>query len=301
MKQQAAEASTTEAAAPFETALGASGALEGGAEARAGQPSGADLAAGLPKPAGWGALCAAAVQAKSAAGAILILPIGSTEQHGPHLPTGVDYLLVSEVAQRTAAELEAAGTPALVAPVMPFGLADHHMSFGGTFTLEESAFRAVLASLVRSGVRQGFRKIVLLNGHGGNVHAVISAAAELSDELGVSVVASTYWLAAPGFAQILEDQSSVQHACEAETSMMLVVAPELVDREKFADAIPKSGPFVMNEPAGLVRRRPFSFYTSTGVMGDPRRASVQKGEALLSEAARSLAKTLGDPVFWQSE
>jgi creatinine amidohydrolase len=250
---------------------------------------------------GWGESAAAAVQAKAAAGAILILPIGSTEQHGPHLPTGVDYLLVSEVARRTAAALEAAGVPALVAPVMPFGLADHHMSFGGTFTLDEAAFRAVLGGLVRSGQRQGFSKIVLLNGHGGNIHAVISAAAELSDALDLSVVACTYWQAAPGFAQILEDQASVQHACEAETSMMLALAPDLVETSQFAAAIPPAGPFVLSEPAGIVRRRPFHFYTQTGVMGDPRRASAQKGAALFDEAARSLAATLGDPQFWQRE
>lgn len=248
---------------------------------------------------GWGELSAAEVRAKAEAGAILFLPIGSTEQHGPHLPTGVDYLLAGEVARRTASRLEAAGVPALVAPVLPFGLADHHMSFGGTFTLEESAFRAVLASLVRSGVRQGFSRIVLLNGHGGNIHAVISAAAEMSDALGVSVVASTYWLAAaPGFAAILEDQTNVQHACEAETSMMLVVAPDLVAPEKFAAAIPETGPFLLNEPAGVVRRRPFQFYTPTGVMGDPRRASAAKGEALLDEAARSLAATFATAEFW---
>lgn len=249
----------------------------------------------------WGETSAAVIKAKAAAGAILILPIGSTEQHGPHLPTGVDYLLVSEVARRTAAALEASGVPALVAPVMPFGLADHHMAFGGTFTLDEAAFRAVLAGLVRSGQRQGFAKIVLLNGHGGNIHAVISAAAELSDALDLSVVACTYWQAAPGFAQILEDQTTVQHACEAETSMMLAIAPDLVETSQFAAAIPPNGPFVLSEPAGIVRRRPFEFYTPTGVMGDPRRATAQKGEALLNEAVRSLAATFGDPAFWQRE
>ncbi len=248
----------------------------------------------------WAEMTAAEVVSSAREDAILIVPVGSTEQHGPHLPSGVDTVLASAVASSVAARLRQASVPAIVAPSLPLGLAEHHMALGGTITLDDSTFRAVLGCVVRSAARQGFRRIVLLNGHGGNIHALASSAAAMSEELDLPVVAATYWLAAAdAFAGILETQDNVLHACEAETAMMMAVAPELVRGDRIVDAVPPQGPVDPVERPGIVHRRPFGWYTPTGVLGDPRRASPEKGRALIDAASSVLAESLADEALWQ--
>ena len=119
-------------------------------------------------------------------------------------------------------------------PVLWTGLSEHHMSFGGTITLDNAAFAAVVEGVVRSVLRHGFRRIVLLNAHGGNENALRTIADDLTPKLGVPIVQFTYWYAAAvAIAKILETQGGLQHACEAETSMMMAVRPELVARIAF--------------------------------------------------------------------
>jgi len=249
----------------------------------------------------WAALTAAEIQARAARpGAVLILPVASVEQHGPHLATGVDMVLCGGVARRTAMRLMERGIPAVVAPCQWMGLAEHHMGFGGTFTLDVDTFRAVLRCLVRSAARHGFRRVFIVNGHGGNTETVAVAAMELGFDLGVAVAAATYWLAcAEPFGRILERQPNVLHACEGETSMMMVLAPASVRTERIAQAVPEGGPVGLGGmPPGVVRRRPFRDLTPTGVIGDPRAASAEKGEAMLAAAAERLSAAIADPALW---
>src|SRR4051812_47436049 len=99
--------------------------------------------------------------------AIIIVPLGATEQHGPHLPVMVDSRLVTEAAMRTAKKLDARGIPVLVTPTIWTGFSEHHMELGGTITIDFATFHGLVRGVVRSLVRQGFRRICLLNGHGG--------------------------------------------------------------------------------------------------------------------------------------
>lgn len=247
----------------------------------------------------WVRLTAPEIQARAAQeGTVAILPVASVEQHGPHLATGVDVVLCTGVALRTARRLQAVHrVPAVVAPCVWTGLAEHHMDFGGTFTLDAPTFATVLRGVARSAARHGFRRLVILNGHGGNIEATALAAIELTRELGVPVVAATYWLAAAeDFAPLLERQPNVLHACEAETSMMMALAPDCVRRDRIEEAVP-SRPNVPSPP-GLKRSRPFAEMTDTGVLGDPRPASAEKGEALLEAAARRLSDHLAQPSLW---
>jgi creatinine amidohydrolase len=104
---------------------------------------------------------------------------------------------------------------------------------------------------------------------------------------------SYFVLAADAFAAILEDQSGVLHACEAETSMMMALHPDLIDRARLAEAVgpmPESATSVLAQP--MTRWRPFAEITETGVIGDARRASAEKGERLLEAAAEALAKAV---------
>jgi creatinine amidohydrolase len=253
--------------------------------------------AGQQDEVAWARLTAAEIQARAGGATVAIIPVASIEQHGPHLATGVDMWLASAVAERTARKLQAAGTPAVVTPCIWSGLAEHHMAFGGTLTLDETAFRAVVGSIARSVARHGFRRIALINGHGGNIEAIASAAIEGTRTLGVPVVGVTYWLAnADTFGAILERQATVEHACEAETSMVMALQPDAVRVENIARAVPRR--FAPPPPPGFKRQRSFAEMTDTGVLGDPRAASAEKGERLLEAASTRLADELGRAELW---
>lgn len=246
----------------------------------------------------WTNLKAHELRAIAKTEALVIQPVASLEQHGPHLPVQVDVALVSEVALRAAREI-AVHAPVVVAPTLWAGLAEHHMSLGGTITLDLATYHAVLRCLCRSFQRQGFRRVCLLNGHGGNITALTNISAELSIELGIPVVTATYWTlpeSAEAFAGILERQSNVRHACEAETSMMLALRPELVDQERMAELDgPMEGP---GGHGGVYRWRAIDWWTETGVIGVPKVASADKGERLLAAAAGALARALTSPALW---
>jgi creatinine amidohydrolase len=253
--------------------------------------------AGIAEEVAWARLTAAEIQARAGGATVVLIPVASVEQHGPHLATGVDMWLAGAVAERSARKLQTAGTSALVTPTIWSGLAEHHMAFGGTLTLDETAFRAVVGGIARSVARHGFRRIALINGHGGNIDAISSSAIVLTREIGVPVVGVTYWLAnADTFGAILETQPNVMHACEAETSMMMAVQPDCVRRDNIARAVPKRA--VPPAPPGFKRQRGFAEMTDTGVLGDPRTASAEKGERLLEAASTRLAEELGRPELW---
>lgn len=248
----------------------------------------------------WSDLRAPELKALAQRNAIVVLPVGSTEQHGPHLPVQVDALLAGEVALRAARKVADAATPVVVAPTVWSGLAEHHMVFGGTFTLDHATFSALLRCICRSVIRHGFRRIFLLNGHGGNMTSLDVIAAELSIELGRPIVAGTYWmLAEKAFGEILEVQPNVLHACEAETSMLLAIKPQLVDTSALDQAAgPWSPSFWVEFMRAPSRWRSWAEVTPNGVIGVPAAASAQKGMRLLDAAAEAVARTLLSEKLW---
>ncbi|MCP5153229.1 MAG: creatininase family protein [Ectothiorhodospiraceae bacterium] len=246
----------------------------------------------------WHNLKAYELRERAAQDAILIVPCGSTEQHGPHLPVQVDALLATEVSKR-AARLVAEEAPVVVAPTVWCGLAEHHMALGGTITLDHATYHALLRCVCRSAVRHGFRRILLMNGHGGNINALNVIAGELSVELGAPIATGTYWTItgiAKAFREILEKQENVRHAGEAETSMLLALRPDLVDQEAMrtveADQVALVG------PTGIYRYRSFADITPAGVIGVPSAASAKKGERLLEAAGRELARAILSGGVW---
>jgi creatinine amidohydrolase len=240
----------------------------------------------------WARSTAESLRRRAAEGAVVILPVASTEQHGPHLATGVDTLLCGEVCRRAAHLTKG---PTVVAPTLWIGLAEHHMEFGGSFTLSLPTYKTVIEEICRSMMRAGFKHIVICNGHGGNISALNAMSADLARSLGQSVGIGTYWLLDPdAIAAALEDQTTVLHACEAETSMMLAIAPELADPARFHEA--KGGETNATNSATRVLSpafqvwRGFKAMTDTGVIGDAAKSSAEKGERLLDASARALAR-----------
>jgi creatinine amidohydrolase len=247
----------------------------------------------------WSKLTAPELNALASAGATVVLPVASTEQHGPHLGTGVDTILCGTVC-RLAAEKASKQRPVVVAPTLWVGMAEHHMEHGGTFTLDIPTYRAVLLCLIGSLRRHGFTRVLIVNGHGGNMSALNAFLPDLARETGLAVAATTYFeLAQPAFAPLLEDQTGVLHACEAETSMMMVAAPDAVREERFADA---HGPQFADPRAVLApavqRFRSFKGLSPSGVLGDARRATRQKGEKLQAAAVAALAEVLIAGTPW---
>jgi len=248
----------------------------------------------------WNRLSAAALRALAERNAVVLLPVASTEQHGPHLPTGVDDFLCSAVCRRTATLL-AHDTPAVVAPTVWCGLADHHVAFGGTFTLSLATYHALLRDLCRSILAAGFRRIVIVNGHGGNISGLAALSVELTRELDAPIATTTYFMEAVAeMRAILEDQDGVMHACEGETSMMLALTPELVDRARLPEAHGPAFDIAASLMPSLRRTVSFKELTASGVLGDARRASAAKGEALLQACAQNLAARLRAGKPWAS-
>jgi creatinine amidohydrolase len=249
----------------------------------------------------WGRLTAAAVRRRAEANAIVVIPIGATEQHGPHLPTMVDHRLVFEVACR-AARLVADREPIVVTPVIPFGMSEHHISLGGTITLDYTTMAGVLGCVVGSAVRQGFRRLFVLNGHGGNIAPLEAIVAELTVRHRLPIACASYWQAAEAeIAAILERQTRVLHACEAETSMIWAAEPETVQTEILSQC---HGPLVPGLSAipdvnpGVYRWRQLGTRSPNGVIGEAGAASREKGERLLEASAKALAAALTAEALW---
>jgi creatinine amidohydrolase len=237
----------------------------------------------------WMDLTAEELRAKAATDTIVVLPVASIEQHGPHLPVGVDTILCSGVCK--AAAERAGDIDVVVAPTLWCGMAEHHMAFGGTFTFDIPTYRAVLLSFLKSIERHGFHRVLIVNGHGGNIAALTAFLPDFARETRLHVEATTYFmLAQDAFPPLLEDQKGVQHACEVETSMMMVLAPGSVREPRLAEAF---GALDRTPRRQVVsRHRSFREMTETGVVGDARRATPQKGQACLDACADALAGLL---------
>jgi creatinine amidohydrolase len=245
----------------------------------------------------WAKLKARELRDLAAQGAIVVLPVAAMEQHGPHLPVMVDTLLCGEVARR-AAERASGRHPVVVAPTVWSGLSEHHMPFGGTFTLDFATFRSLIECLCRSLERHGFRRVLLLNGHGGNVAALRVVVDELR-HLDLRLLTATYWLVDPlAISEILERQSGVQHACEAETSMVMALRPELVDESQLEAARCVDPGQVAGGAQAVFSRVAFKERTPTGAVGDPTAASAEKGLRLLEASATAVAGVLSNDALW---
>jgi len=239
------------------------------------------------------------LRALAAENAVVILPIASIEQHGPHLPTMTDTRLGYEVNIR-AARLCGPARKVVVTPVVWSGLSEHHMPFGGTLTVSHATFRALIRDLIESITRHGFRHILISNSHGGNMIAMQQICDELAPQVDAVLVGTTYVTeAGETLSRHLQDQPGVMHAGEAETSMMLAVEPGLVDTSDLAALVDgMDGAGFLKAGKAAYRWRPFSHITGNGMAGNPARATAQKGEAMLDAGAEALAALILDPATW---
>ncbi|WP_129667709.1 creatininase family protein [Phytoactinopolyspora endophytica] len=221
-------------------------------------------------------------QAAQQSAEVAILPVGAVEQHGPHLAVLTDARIAEAFAHRLGAEL---GSDAIVCPLLPYGLSEHHERFAGTLTLTPPTFIALLLDLVVSLKAQGFDKVIIVNGHGGNMEALTLVARRARSELDV-LVASMMWakLARDVCADVASGPA-YGHACELETSLAMVLAPELVKAERVRTPGIRSEAYPGSAPRGYVDVAiRFDELTTDGVYGDPTKASPDIGERILATA-----------------
>ena len=248
----------------------------------------------------WARLKAQELRELAQQDAVVILPVASIEQHGPHLPVMTDARIGEEMARR-AAEKAWPKRKTVWTPVMWAGLSEHHMDFGGTLTLSPSTFRAVVIDLIDAITRAGFRHILISNSHGGNIIPCKQILDEIAPRLEAAVVFTTYATeAGAAFGKPLEDQPNIMHACEAETSMMMVCASDTVDDSDLASHnVPYgNGPDFLQVGRGSYRWRPLSHATPNGVLGMPEKSTPEKGETLLEIGSQALADLITDPETW---
>lgn len=223
----------------------------------------------------------------------VIITIGSTEQHGLHLPLGTDAIWGEALGDRVARALG----NALLAPGLRIGCSEHHMDFAGSLTLGQETFIQVVADLCRSLAHHGFGHIVLIPTHGGNFAPLAKAVEAIRPELPeVNLIAFTDLMALMdeifrvGKAQKVMPEQAGAHAGEFETSLMLTVRPELV-------AMDEAQPGYVGDQlsiAPVVFEKGFRAVTENGVLGDPRDASAANGEAYLAAMTDLLVRFIKD-------
>jgi creatinine amidohydrolase len=163
---------------------------------------------------------------------LAILPVGSQEQHGPHMALSVDIAGAEAFARLLAEQVHPL---ALLAPPLKFGISLHHMPFPGTLTLQPETFESVLMDVAASLREHGIRRLFVVNGHGGNQNALGVASAKLRRDLGVRM-AYTLWPVIGGMAVAdLAKGRRVGHACLFETSVMMHLRPDLVRKDLLAE------------------------------------------------------------------
>ncbi|MCU1344404.1 MAG: Creatininase [Acidimicrobiia bacterium] len=202
--------------------------------------------------------------ADRAATTVLVVPLGSTEQHGPHLSLATDSVIATALAQAVALRCP----QVLVAPTVPYGSSGEHAGFAGTLSIGQAALELLVLELVRSA--DAFAAVLLLSAHGGNAEPLARAVATLHYE-GRTVAA---WSPTPA---ALAHESVDAHAGRFETSIMLAVAPELVTAERAAAG--NTSP--LRELATGLRSGGVRAVSANGVLGDPTGASAAEGHRLL--------------------
>jgi creatinine amidohydrolase len=236
---------------------------------------------------------------------VFVVPLGSLEQHGPHLPMMTDTAIITELARRIE---KARPESVVVAPTLWLGHSPHHVKFG-CVSLDVRPYMDMLAGICRSLVQIGASRILLLNGHGGNDIPAKAAMRELKTEFAhreaLHIVYATYWaLAAERLREIrTSERGGMGHACEMETSIMMTILPDDVLCSAAVDSqvADPGGVFVMDMLEGSPYYAVFNFdeLSPTGTVGMPSHATAHKGARFLDAIAESATAFVDHLAKWK--
>lgn len=231
---------------------------------------------------------------------VVLIPVGSNEQHGPNLALRMDISGATQFCNRAST---IAYPKLMVAPSMPWGVSYHHMNFPGTISLSAETFIQTLVEVVGCLQQHGFQRFMIVNGHGGNIAPLGDAVVRINEDLSPAFVgAATYF----GFAEDgINEQFGIEgitgHACEMETSAAMVLAPEIVKSDALAAGEITE---LTHELRSSLRKYgvsvPYRFdrYTTNGALGDARKASIEYGTALMESALTNFVEFMGEIVNW---
>jgi creatinine amidohydrolase len=221
---------------------------------------------------------------------VVILPVGATEDHGPHMALDTDTLLVGSVAEGAAAE---APDEILVMPTIPYGFNEHHKDFPGVIWIQPETLIAFVTDVTRSLAHHGFRRMLILNGHGSNHPVLDLAARKTVIETGAICVFASYWnLMADTINELrASPPGGIAHACEFEASLYMHLDPDHVypDRAKAQIVHDPASRYFNLDLAGRNRAmlmRWWSAQSPDGTMGDPTVATAERGKLFLEAAVR---------------
>jgi len=229
---------------------------------------------------------------------VAFVPVGSTEQHGPHAPLGTDTLNAVAVAEAGAAAYEegdatadgngAEATPSAVAvaPPIPVGVAEEHRAFDGTMWVSPDTFRAYVREAAESLTRHGIDRVVFVNGHGGNVEALAEVARRFSrDDAHDGYAVAFTWFEAVG-----EHAGDMGHAGPLETALLRATNPDLVREDRVAAASEGAADRWGEWVSGVNLVHDSDEFTENGAVGDPAAGDAARGEALVELASDALAE-----------
>ena len=241
------------------------------------------------------ALTAAEARARLAPRPVILVPLGSQEDQGPHVPMG-DYRLAEVMAERIAARAAALGTDTLVAPVVPFGAADHFGHAPGGIALSPAAFRALLSEILEALLRHGQRRLVLINGHGGNAAVIQEVALAIREARGVVVPTFPLWRAANGLLPAIlgaeKARAASGHGADPLASVAMHLFPALMRPDLVPEpggparflGLPVSGLGTADFEAAEIQI-PITFGEAApgGTLADARLSSAETGAALVAQ------------------
>ena len=243
--------------------------------------------------------------AERAPGALAVVPVAATEQHGPHLPLGTDTFLVETVARQAAAQA-AHEIDVLVTPTLAVGSSHHHFPFGGTLSLESETYYRAVRDIVVSLIRDGFQRVFVINGHGGNHELIQVVVRDLVLEHQANLAAASYWdLARAELAKQAPDVTGrlPGHAGYFETAMLMAIRPDLVrsplphrSAQEAASAAVPSTPYRL-ERAG-------HWASMGGHTDSPHDATPEEGQRLLGIVVPAVGATFVEfaqlPLLWEA-
>src|SRR5262245_34897083 len=229
----------------------------------------------------------------------VVFPIAALEQHGHHLPLFTDSMLLGEVVRRAAERL---ADRVLFAPLLWLGNSEHHLDFPGTLSAPPRAYLDVLGGLLDNFIQHGFRRLVLINGHGGNdvpgKQSLFEVRQRHRRRADLLLLLATYWQlgARPFEIDPALHQKQMGHACEWETSMMLRLAPHLVTHYERAKLVDSGSAFEPASRAWITRER-----SEPGHIGHPAAATAEKGEVLFRLFADDVVAMLERVIRWDGK
>jgi creatinine amidohydrolase len=226
----------------------------------------------------------------------VLIPIAALEQHGHHMPVFTDSMLCGEIVRRVEQSMS---DRILVAPLMWLGNSHHHMDFPGTMSASPRVYLDLLVGLLDNLITHGFKRLLMLNGHGGNdvpgKQAIFEVRQNYRQRQDLLLLFTTYWSlgSQPWLKVPAIVQREMGHACEWETSMILRIAPHLVGDYKNAPVVEQGNAFLPASRGWITKER-----TVPGHIGQPHLATAEKGEALFSAFSEDVLSLIERMIRW---